>query len=135
MRCALVSLLLMLGCEKVRLVEISLPPVSASPRGDPPVMVKSEPRDTCACPAAPLGFISLCEAGVCRVTCAPGLVQCLDRCEAQCERWSWANPPLTANSLYAASFFSASVGVAGGDKLLLGTIDGGAHWSPVAQNL
>lgn len=90
---------------------------------------------TNSCPPAAVGFVSVCETGECKVTCAPGTVRCGEGCAASCERWTWSNPPLTGNNLYAASFWDANVGLVGGDKLLLRTTDGGARWVPVLGNL
>lgn len=86
------------------------------------------------CPPVAQGFVAACDEGVCGAQCAPGTVLCGDRCLSQCERWKWVNPTLSPNNLYTAAFTDAEVGLAGGDKQLLRTTNGGASWTEVSGN-
>ena len=92
---------------------------------------------TCSntCPAVAVNTVSTCEAGVCKAICAPGMVVCNGQCRASCANWKWTNPVLSANNLYAADFFDANLGLAGGDYQLLRTTNGGQSWTSVVTNL
>ena len=50
-------------------------------------------------------------------------------------KWTWANPHVSANSLFGVAFADASLGLAVGDLSLLRTTDGGASWESLPPPL
>lgn len=88
------------------------------------------------CPAVAAGHDRTCEASSCGAVCKPGLIACAGECRESCDDWKFVNPAVIgANSLLAAAFRSAQVGIAGGVRALVRTTDGGGSWSSVGPLL
>lgn len=90
--------------------------------------------DTCGlctnrCAPAEAGAASTCEAGVCQVKCLPGYRVCGGSCQATCEAWKWTNPLPAPSSIFGATFWDTSLGLAAGERIVYRTADGGKTWT------